>query len=46
MLGGTLGGGHWTCDKCGRSISGSSINHECDRREYRKIKIARIFLSI
>lgn len=23
------GGGHWTCDKCGRRIEGSSIYHQC-----------------
>ena len=24
-----LGGGSWTCEKCGRTIQGSSIHHEC-----------------
>ena len=23
------GGGHWTCEKCGRTIFGSSIHHDC-----------------
>lgn len=23
------GGGHWNCDKCGCTIKGSSIVHEC-----------------
>jgi hypothetical protein len=24
-----FGGGHWTCEKCGKIISGSSIVHDC-----------------
>lgn len=24
-----LGGGSWTCEKCGRTIYGTSIHHEC-----------------
>jgi hypothetical protein len=25
----TLGGGSWTCEKCGKTIQGTSIYHEC-----------------
>lgn len=25
----TLGGGSWTCEKCGKTIQGTSIYHDC-----------------
>jgi len=28
------GGGSWTCEKCGRTIQGSSIHHDCRPLEY------------
>jgi ribosomal protein L37AE/L43A len=56
MLGGSgvvLGGGYWTCSKCGRTISGSSIHHNCTPfkkkgfdRLIRKIKISLIIKQI
>ena len=58
MLGGSgvvLGGGYWTCSKCGRTISGSSIQHDCSTtlfkkkgfdRLIRKIKISLIIKQI
>ena len=30
-----LGGGSWTCEKCGRMIIGTSIHHDCPSSNYR-----------
>jgi ribosomal protein L37AE/L43A len=55
MLGGgtVYGGGSWTCQKCGQTIYGSSINHDCRnsvwvsiKRATRKLRIKRIFKRI
>lgn len=55
MLGGgtVYGGGSWTCQKCGQTIYGSSINHDCRspvwgsiRRATRKLRIKKILKRI
>ena len=57
MLGGgtVYGGGSWTCQKCGRIIFGSSIQHECRKLTWglfsqkvlnRKLIIKRILKRI